>query len=416
MGASDEDTEQACSRWELIPLCEYRLPHAPTSTSARRRWLSLKRLLHRSEEEPAGPVKSEAELHALAPERLDALAGPLDWREAATALQQALEQRVISERAWVLIGPPASGYGDLLAAWAQQQGAIHIPSPGYEGLDGDDRRWFAAWPEQPDQRRPWTLPRLERCWLRHPAGLGLVRAFFERLLAGRLGFGLIGCDSWAWAYLRFVVPTAGVRVLTFQAFDGERLVGWLTSLANADHRRPRRFRHAQSGNLLLRANDDEPQESAGVELRYLAAQSRGNAAAALRLWRARLRSEPEEPDATEAVDLDKDADAATATTATERDGAEVIWVAPAVDLALPGGLDEPEALLLHALLLHDGLPPPILEALLPHARFQTQALLQQLAAVNVVTCDADAHWRVSVFAYPAVRAFLADRDFLTDAF
>ena len=368
-------------------------------------------------------MKSEAELHALAPERLDALAGPMDWREAAMTLQQALEQRVISEHAWVLIGPPAAGYGDLLTCWARQQGAICIPDPGYEHLTGDDRRWFEAWPKpldqaSPEQAQPWTLPRLERCWLRHPAGLGLVRALFERLLAGRLGFGLIGCDSWTWAYLRFVVPTSRVRVLTFQAFDGERLAGWLAELAAADDGRPCRFRHAQSGNLLLRVNDDEPQERAGVELRYLAAQSCGTAAVALRLWRARLRSEPEASDATEKVDLAKDADPAATTDpvthTTERDGAEVIWVAPAVDPSLPSGLGEPDALLLHALLLHDGLPSAILEALLPLPRLQIRARLQQLAAADVVACD-ETRWRVTVFAYPAVRAFLADRDFLTDA-
>lgn len=413
MGTVDQDAEQVEPRWSLIPLAEYQRPQAPASTSARRHWLSLKRLLHRRKEEPQGPVKTEDELYRLASERLDAMAGPIDWSEAAMALQQALEQRVTTDCAWVLVGPPGAGYGDLLSCWAQQQGALCLQNPGYDHLNSD-HNWFTAWPEPPDPERPWTLPRLERCWLRHPAGLGLVRAFFDRLLEGRLGFGVIGCDSWAWAYLRFVVPTARVRALTYQAFDGERLTHWFAELAGAADARARRFRHAQSGNLVLRVNDEETQDAPGTELRYLAAQSRGTAAVALRLWRARLRSEPEQPEATKEANLEGDEQSAD--TSTERDGADVIWVAPAVDFALPTGLGESEALVLHALLLHDGLLTGILETLLPFTRTQTHQLVQQLTATDVVMLDDDAHWRVRIEAYPAVRAFLADRDFLTDAF
>ncbi|MEA3642219.1 MAG: hypothetical protein VBE63_20090 [Lamprobacter sp.] len=422
MASSDSETDQQHPIWELVSLSDYRPPSAPTATSARRGLLSLKRLFGRGQQKPQGPVKSEHELHVLEPKRLDAVAGAIDWRSAAQVLQSALEQRSAADPVWLIISPPAAGFARLLETWAVQQEAACISSPNEEILMGDHSGWLA---DLPDSGAPWVLPRLERCWLRHPAGLELVRDLFDRLLSGKLGFALIGCDSWSWAYLRFVVPTSMVRVLTFQAFDGERLAAWLAELAAAEDGHPCRFRHAQSGNLLLSVNDDEPQQGVGTELRYLAAQSRGNAAAALRLWRSRLRSEPEAPEATEEVDLEQDVGPATRITnratdtttkrTTEQDGAEVIWVAPAVDLSLPSGLDEPEALLLHALLLHEGVTAPTLETLLPHTRFRTRALLQQLAAADVVMRDEDdARWRVSVFAYPAVRTFLAGRDFLTD--
>ncbi|MCF8016720.1 MAG: hypothetical protein K9L65_13695, partial [Chromatiaceae bacterium] len=93
---------------------------------------------------------------------------------------------------------------------------------------------------------------------------------------------------------------------------------------------------------------------------------------------------------------------------------ETIWVAPAVEYALPSGLDEAEALILHALLLHDGLPTEVVEGLLPHARFQTHSLLLQLAAVEVIRSEPDGCWRVTAFAYAAVRSFLAGRRFLVD--
>jgi small conductance mechanosensitive channel len=41
--------------------------------------------------------------------------------------------------------------------------------------------------------------------------------------SGRLGKGIIGCDSWAWAYLQWVWPLAQPEALTMQAFDGEKL-------------------------------------------------------------------------------------------------------------------------------------------------------------------------------------------------
>ncbi|MBK5938078.1 antitoxin [Halochromatium roseum] len=488
MASSDSETEQPGLIWELVALSDYRLPSAPTATSARRGLSSLKRLFGRRQPARQGPVKSEDELHRLEPERLDAITSPIDWRPAAQLLQEALEQRSKLDPAWFIISPPAAGYADLLETWAAQQAVACISSPSYAIVAGDNSGWLA---DLPTDDTPWVLPRLERCWLRHPAGLGLVRALFDRLLSGKLGFGLVGCDSWAWAYLRYVVPTQAVRALTLQALDGERLANWLGQLAAGGSAElaagsptnlptglptslptslptglpvahgPRRFRHAQSGTLLLAVNDDD---EIGVtsELRYLAAQSRGNPGVALRLWRSRLRSEPDKPEAVEAeADDESDAKASEESgeeaggKATDKAGGktdgkavdkasdkagdtvgdkagdetgdrggdkagdkpkvETIWVAPAVELELPSGLDEAEALILHALLLHDGLPTKVVEGLLPHARFQTHSLLLQLAAAEVIQSEPDGCWRVTVFAYAAVRSFLAGRRFLVDA-
>ncbi len=355
-------------------------------------------------------MKTEAELHALEPERLDAVAGAIDWRAAAQMLQAAIGQRSAIDTAWFIISPPSADYASLLEAWAMQQHAVCIPSPAYEIVLGDHSGWLA---DLPQAAGPWTLPRLERCWLRHPAGLDLVRDLFDRLLSGRLGFGLIGCDSWAWAYLRHVVPTQTVHALTLQALDGERLANCLGELAAgsapdlAAGQDPcqRRFRHAQSGNLLLAVNDDD-ETAVSSELRHLAAQSRGNPGVALQLWRARLRSVPDKPKAAEG---DAEADE------TDNDAeVETIWVAPARELELPSGLDEPEALILHALLLHDGLPTEVVEDLLPHTRFRMRTLLLQLATAEMLKLDPDGCWRVTPFAYAAVRGFLTGHHLLLD--
>ncbi len=393
--ASTDPEEPDHPIWDLIPLTGYELPSAPTVSNARRGLLSLTRRFRRRQQEREGPVRSEDQLHALAPDRLDAVAGAIDWRGAAEVLQAALAERSAADRAWFIIGSPGGGYGELLETWATAQGAACVPAPAYEVVAGEHTAWLE---DLPDGADPWALPRLERCWLRHPAGLDLVRRLFERLCSGKLGFGVIGCDSWAWAYLRFVVPTQVARALTFQAFDGARLALWLSTLAAAGDARPRRFLHAQSGNLVLAVNDDDA-STVSTELRYLAAQARGNPSTALRRWRSRLRSEPEEPEAADDESNNKPE-------------VETIWVSPAADAELPSGLGEPEALILHALLLHDGLPNDILEGLLPNTRSQTRGALLQLAAADVVQADPDGAWRVTASAYPAVRSFLSSRSFL----
>ncbi|MBK5930215.1 hypothetical protein [Halochromatium salexigens] len=399
--ASTASENESHPIWELIPLAHYQLPSAPTASSAKRGLSSLKRFFRWRRPAPQGPVKREDELHALAPERLEAVAGPIDWRAAARVLQTALEQRAPTERVWFIIGPPTAGYAELLETWAEQHDRVCIPAPAPEVVTGNHSGWLADWPQDGCL---WALPRLERCWLRHPAGLDLIRGLFERLLSARQGFGLIGCDSWTWAYLRFVVPTPAVRALTLQALDGERLARWLASLAAGHDQRPRRFRHAQSGNRVLTVNGGEEmgESAANNELRYLAAQARGNPGVALQRWRSRLRSEPDKP---EAADEESD----------DQPDVETIWVAPALEFALPSGWGEPEALILHALLLHDGLPTEILAALLPAPRARTRDLLWQLAASDVISADPEGIWRVTPSAYPAVRSFLAERDFLTDA-
>lgn len=418
MASTDPETEQRPPIWELVPLSEYRLPSAPAAKSARRGLSSLTRLFRRRQQQQ-GPVKTEDELHALEPERLDAVAGAIDWRAAAQVLQAALEQRSAVDPAWFIISPPSADYARLLETWAAAQDAACIASPAYEIVAGDHSGWLA---DLPEAGGPWTLPRLERCWLRHPAGLELVRDLFDRLLSGKLGFGLIGCDSWAWAYLRYVVPTQAVRTLTLQALDGERLARCLAELvtpsepalapgqAPGHDQRPRRFRHAQSGNLLLAVNDGD-ETPVTSELRYLAAQSRGNPGVALQLWRARLRSEPDQPEAAEADEGD---DEGTDEGADDNTEVETIWVAPAREFELPSSLGEPEALILHALLLHDGLPTEVIEGLLPHARFRTRSMLLQLAAAEILQSAPDGCWRVKPFAYASVRSFLAGYHLLVD--
>jgi hypothetical protein len=67
------------------------------------------------------------------------------------------------------------------------------------------------------------LPELQRCFLRRPDGLALVRRLFHRMQAGELGPGIIGTDSWSWAFLARAACTRPSVTLAIKAFDYQRL-------------------------------------------------------------------------------------------------------------------------------------------------------------------------------------------------
>ncbi|WP_295881566.1 hypothetical protein [uncultured Thiohalocapsa sp.] len=394
--AGTQATADAEPLWQLVPIADYRLPQTPAAGAARARWASLRRLFAPRRKAPEAPARTEADLRGLTPQRLDALAGPVDWTAGAAALDQQLGED--ADGVWLLIGPPHSGHGALLHAWAAGRGAQPIEPPGDDAILSGDRAWLDAWPRD---ARPWLLPRLEQCWLRHAAGLALVRALLTQAQAGRLGHGIIGCDSWAWAYLRQVAALPTRRVLTLQACDGEGLATLFRALVAAHVRRPLRFRHAHSGKPVLVV--DGAEDAAGAtELQYLAARCRGNAGLARALWRSRLRAEP-------------DADGEDAGTGTADDGTS-IWVAAATEPSLAAGPDETVALVLHALLLHNGLPGPLLAELLPLPAFRVEGVLQRLAAAGAIAEAPAGDWRLTAAGYAPARDLLKAQGFLLDDF
>lgn len=402
MQAPDADTPDADDAeplWELVPVADYRLPQTPAAGAARARWASLRRLFARRPDQSEAPARSESDLRGLTARHLDAVAGPVDWTDGAAALARQLAQDGADDGVSFLIGPPRSGHVDLLHAWADRQDAQRIEPPGDDAILSADRAWLAAWPRD---ARCWMLPRLEQCWLRHAAGLGLVRELLAQAQTGRLGHGVIGCDSWAWAYLRQVAALPTRALITVQAFDGERLATLFRGLVAADMRRPLRFRNAHSGKPVL-VVDGTDDEAAGSDLQYLAARCRGNAGLARALWRARLRAEP-------------DGDGDDGETETADDGTS-IWVAPAPgEPTLAVGPDEEVALVLHALLLHNGLPGALLQELLPLHGFRVWALLHRLAAAGAIAESRAGDWRVTAAGYAPVRDLLQAQGFLLDDF
>ena len=402
--SSPRDAPDEAGHWQLAPLADYHLPPTPAASAARARWTSLRRLFARGSEPAETPARAEADLRGLPEPVLDALVAPVDWSAAADVLQQRRGQDDAGGGLTCVVGPPRSGHVAMLHHWASAQGARVVEPPGADEILAGGHAWLDAWPEDD---RLWLLPRLEHCWLRHAAGLALVRELLERAQAGRLGPGVIGCDSWAWAYLRQVAALPTQAVHTLQAFDGPRLAALFRDLLSLDNPRPVHFRNAQTGKLVL-AVDGGDDGDGGAELQHLAARARGNVGLARLLWRRRLRAEP---DSAEGAD---EADAAAAD--DDAAGATIWLAAPPAAPALTADLDEAAALLLHALLLHNGLSAALLAELLPLPPYRVQMRLQWLAALGAVAAGADGRWRVQATAYSAARDLLRAQGFLLDDF
>jgi hypothetical protein len=397
--------QQPRSLWELVPVTEYRLPQTPATRAAHKRWLSLQRLFGKHRNETQQPVRAEADLRGLSDARLDALVASIDWESGAEALAHSLAQRGADAGVAVVIGPPHSGHLDLLRCWAANEGARWIEPPAYRDImEGTD--WLAGWPTD---ARCWLLPRLEHCLLRHAAGLASVRELLDRAMRGRLGRGIIGCDSWAWAYLRHIAALPADCAYTVQALDGQRLAALFRSLVSVEDVGTIRFCNAQTGKLMV-AVDGEDDDNGGAELQSLAAYCRGNAGLARKLWRRRLRAEPE----SDAGDGAAGQDAAPADANENR---RTVWVAaPVEEPALAADGDEEPALVLHALLLHNGLPGPLLTELLPLPPFRVQASLHRLAAAGFIAAAESGHWRVTAAGYPPTRDLLQAQGLLVDDF
>jgi hypothetical protein len=392
--------------WRFISLDDYHLPRRPVRGALQKNWAALKQAFRRQPDQTS-PFKPEEELRALDEIRLARLLASPDRGRAARALDTGLKDWLDRETGEAgvrfIVGQPYSGLDDIVRHWAAARDAPVMPSPDEAQIRGADAGWLDHFGAGDN---PWVLPNLERCFRRHVQGLDLVRRFFEAAESGRLGRGLIACDSWAWAYLQHVWPSIRVDALTLQAFDGADLQRLLIHLTVSGGNRTVCYRNAKSGDAIFTV----PTEAAAAsgELVQLACHCRGNVGLALEHWRSRLRTEPE---------VDGSSSEAREEMEEKREAGErVVWVASGMgDPILPAQKDDCLMLLLHALLIHGGLPEALLPELLPFSRARCMGALLALRGAGAVQWDRG-RWRVRALAYAAVREGLRGRDYLVDQF
>ncbi len=403
---TSENEKKAPLLWDYVPIAEYKPPAAPVAHSVRERLTFVRRLFGRGEKEQEPPLEETENIQALPDWQLECIAPTPEWHDPAEALDIELKDWLAQEKPGspvvVMVGPPHNGHCETLTTWAQrQQWPVLSPPTETQILAGDDT-WAS---KQIIQATPWVFPCLERAYLRHPEGLALVRRFLANAYAGNLGRGIIGCDSWAWAFLRHVWRGRVPVTVVLQAFDETRLVRHFRLLSDASGDRPLRFLQSDNGRDVLPPPDTE--ETSGETsnfLKLLAAHSRGICGIAWSIWRANLQSEPDEKSA------EKGDDAAC------RIAKQTVWVTPWLQIAhpcLPSGAGRDEAFVLHTLLLHNGLPLELMQRLLPLSPSQIMETLIRLEESGLAA-QVEALWQVTPQGYPAVRQFLQGGDYLVD--
>jgi hypothetical protein len=447
MAAQQEGEKERGSKrlWQFIPLEDYNGPEGPTVQAVREgasgKWRSFKRVpilggiisnikkrLRSSDQEASNARRDfmDAEIpHRVSGEVLDQAVHTPNWGDPAFALNAALDNWLHSDSnrcpAKVLVGAPYSGISRILIEWARIN-KWRVPDPPvFDEILNGGKEWLSYFARS--KEGPLVLPNLERCYLRHYDGLTLIRRLLDLVLSHSRPC-LIGCNSWAWSYLNKALRLQSIfnEPLTLDAFDHESLQVWFEALAHSANRPFFVFRQLDNGMPVLprsqvnettldedQDGDTEADDSDGKEeevtpfLRHVAAHSRGIPGVALAIWRHCLRSVPEK-------ELGKGL--AQKIDAKER----TLWVRPWSQIDLPVMsvvADNRQMFVLHALLIHNGLPAAMLSRLLPLNPMAVAETLHRLRRAGLLE-ERRGVWHVCPLGYPVVREQLESEGYLVD--
>lgn len=389
--------------WRFVALSEYERPPEPAGEKVRRGVRGFwDRLFGKDGRKGRGESSLEGGAGGLSG---SAVAVP-NWGEGVPALHDVLKEWCESgdgsDPLRVVLNAPHGGTRRVVSLWAGQGSWRVIEPPGARQLLAGGRELLRGLDFRDET--PWLIPGLEEWYLRHHDALDPVRELLD-ILASRRRLTLVCCDSWAWAFLCGTVQADLVLPppLILAAFDRERLGMWLRSLSRFEGGRPVDFRQAGSEKFILPPLEPPGQGGEKPEVSdfvgRLAAFSRGNPGVAWALWHHSLRTAGVE-----------DREAAGA----ER--VPTIWMRPWRELEMPAIPQRNRSrlvMVLHALLLHNGVATGILHELLPGLGHVIRRDLHDLRVAGLVDREQDV-WRVTASGYPVVRSILEGEDFLVD--
>lgn len=300
---------------------------------------------------------------------------------------------------------------DTLSAWATENG-LELFSSDRDPSELDEL-------DNPDAP-PIIIPRLEDRFLRTPQGLVAVRGLIDRLPYFKRR-ALIGCNSWAWQFLRksCEIDLVLSDPLTFHAYNRVRLRNWLGSLALGNLPEDRSETAVES--LCCRAVDNgedvfgngDGEDEMSAYMTELARRSFGIPWVAWHLWRGSLRQRSETaPDAKngDATDSDKGPDADKDKGKSES-GPDTIWVDSLPSYSMPARSDQNALLVLHALLIHGGLSAANIERTVPLISYTN--VLSSLLRAGLID-DTDGLFRCVPAAYPTIRDGLRNNGYPLD--
>lgn len=367
--------------WEVVELDQFCTPEQTQASQWRRTWRAASKWLV-GKNAAERQIKEEHELRALPEIRLGHLVPPVDWAPTASALTKKIGN--LEAPITFFITPPHGGHASVVSHWAEKSQAMCVLPPSLSEIADGDTQWV----ERCANQRRWAVPALERHFLRHSHGIQGIREFLERALSGRLGQGVIGCDSWTYAYLQQVIGIDGATVFTLQSMEGEQLSRYFTGIASSHGRYPPIY-STRTGNQILPGEGDKKGKNPHKELQRLAAHCRGHVGIAWHYWRERLR-EPSSGD----------------------EGA--LWLIDALaEAELPADTGDIATLVLHALLIHGGLDDQSLGQVLPFSHHEALNARLAMQRKGIVT-SVDGRWQVAPLSYASVRQLLASRNYLVD--
>ena len=375
----------------MIALSDYQAPTMPTENAMRRLYKRVKQHIQSLRKPGSEPVLTERKFEPATLKALDKLAGPpacgpllddfdvalTDWRADPAGLCH-----------YLVVLPPCDP-NNVLAAWAQSRGHALLDAPPRHRLHEAQPIRF---PEGDDDAL-LVIPRLEDWFLRHRNGLASVRTLFAELAESNRRC-LIGCNSWAWAFL---VKSAGAALvlpqpMSFAPFHALRLQQWFSELAAQEADSRVVFRLAGSGADVLQKKDDGHLNNSYLE--QLASRSHGIPWVAWHQWRQSLHTR---------LDAGE-----SSPSATENDS-RTLWINDVEDksrpLELPLPLDDQESglLVMHALLMHGSLNAAELAAVLPYPA--GSGVLAALLRAGFIQKHGDL-LAPQAGAYPAIRSAL----------
>ncbi len=402
--------------WRYIPLKQLSKPQAVTTQAVQADFIrALKDFFSGSSDTEPEETDMMKDLQTVPAELLDAIVPCPDFAEPAAALHSAIKEWVEMEkpdfRIKCIVGRPYSWTDKIITAWARENEWRIVEEPDSAEIFSGGSEWLAGLSKTGTARI--VIPRLEKFYLRHAEGLTLIRKLMELLWSEKRSC-LIGCDSWAWAYLCKVFKVGSIfsYALTLDAFDDNRCKRWFLSLSTASGKRRLTFRRADNHRLVLPKPDTLNSNGTGALdfslqkekevpesnlISNIAAAGLGIPGVVRSMWRHSLQLLPE-------------------TANSDTDLNRTLWVKPWAKVMfpkVPTPIDRNTLFVLHACLLHGGLREQQLNQILPLTENEISQRLINLKHEHLIELEDD-FWRVTAVSYPWVRRCLNNEGYLID--